>query len=198
VTSNSPQVGHSYGSFLGGAHARIYPDDFDALILTGYSTSLAFGVVANLSLASAATHDPQRFTGTPLGYVVTTQEAQREAAFYAGAYDKTIPQVDYAFEDTVTDGEVAGLGFIIQPAPQFTKPVLVVTAVNDAIFCTPPLATCNSVLNATRVFYPNASKYEYAAIPNTGHCLTLHYSALDTFARVHHFMDKVFRPSLLG
>jgi hypothetical protein len=135
---------------------------------------------------------PARFQGVPLGYVATTQEAQREAAFYAGEYDHTIPEADYTYQDTVTDGEIAGLGFILQPSVGFCNPVLIVTGVDDAIFCTAPLASCKTVLNSSRQFFPDSTNFQYAAIPATGHCLTLHYSAPATFARVHVFLDEVF------
>ncbi|KAB5566210.1 Alpha/Beta hydrolase protein [Coniochaeta sp. 2T2.1] len=186
-------VGHSYGSFIGGAHARIYPDDIDALVLTGFSTAIVFDPVANLQLASAANLCPERFPNTPLGYVTTAVESEREAAFYAGLYDHDIPQVDFAYKDTVTDGEVAGLGFILQPAFGYTNPVLLVTGVNDALFCHPPISSCRATLDASRVFFPNSTNFQYEAIPETGHCLTLHYSAPATFARVHQFFNKLFR-----
>jgi pimeloyl-ACP methyl ester carboxylesterase len=140
---------------------------------------------------------PRRFQGIPLGYVATSQEAQREAAFYAGHYDHSIPQVDYAYEDTVTDGEIAGLGLLLQPSVGFCNPVLIVTGVDDAIFCTASLASCRTVLDNSRQFFPNSTNFQYAAIPDTGHCLTLHYSAPATFARVHLFLDQVFGISLV-
>lgn len=146
----------------------------------------------NLTIESAVTLMPYRFRGLQLGYVATTKEAQREAAFYAGAYNHSIPQVDYAYEDTVTDGEVAGLALLLQPAVGFRNPVLIVTGVDDAIFCTPPLATCETVLDNSKDFFPNSTNFQYAAIPATGHCLSLHYSAPATFLRAHAFLDKVF------
>ncbi|KAB5582865.1 Alpha/beta hydrolase family-domain-containing protein [Coniochaeta sp. 2T2.1] len=187
------KVGHSYGSFIGGAHARIYPSDIDALVLTGFSTAIDFDPVANLQLASAATLCPERFPNTPLGYVTTAVESERESAFYAGLYDHHIPQVDFAYKDTVTDGEVAGLGFILQPAFGYTNPVLLVTGVKDALFCHPPISSCRATLDASRVFFPDSTNFQYEAIPETGHCLTLHYSAPATLARVHQFFNKLFR-----
>jgi hypothetical protein len=152
---------------------------------------VAFSVVSSWQLASAASIAPERFPGTPLGYVTTAVETQREASFYGGLYDHSIPQVDFAYKDTFTDGEIAGLAFILQPAFGYTNPVLLVTGVNDILFCTPPITTCRATLDASKVFFPNSTNFQYEAIPDTGHTLTLHYSAPLTFARVHLFLNQV-------
>ncbi|KAK3934677.1 Alpha/Beta hydrolase protein [Diplogelasinospora grovesii] len=184
-------VGHSYGSFIGEALARVYPEDADALVLTGYSTSLNLGAGSALQVASAANLFPARYGRLPLGYVTIAEETQREAVFYAGAYDKRIPQVDYLFEDTVTDGEIGALAFTLQPATTYKNPVMVVTGALDAFFCGGP-GSCESALNATGQFFPATSNFEYYAPADTGHDLTLHYSAPVTLQKVHDFLNKFF------
>jgi hypothetical protein len=132
---------------------------------------------------------PQRFNGTP-GYLTVSRESDREKAFYAGAYDHALPPADYNTQDTVTYGEVAGLPTLFQPATGFTKPVLVVAGVNDALLCEPPLATCQSILNVSGQLFPDTTRFEYTAVPFTGHDLNLHYSAPVTFERVNLFLDS--------
>jgi hypothetical protein len=100
--------------------------------------------------------------------------------------------VDYHSEDTVTDGEAAGLVSLFQPSPAFSNPLLIVTGVNDALLCGPPLSSCLSLLAASGQLFPNTTHFEYSAIPNTGHDLNLHYSAPVTFARIHLFLNKYF------
>lgn len=140
---------------------------------------------------SASVLFPQRFN-EPLGYVTVSQPSQREAAFYAGGYNRAIPPDDYHSEDTVTDGEAAGLVSLFQPSPAFSNPLLIVTGVNDALLCGPPLSSCLSLLAASGQLFPNTTHFEYSAIPNTGHDLNLHYSAPVTFARIHLFLNKYF------
>lgn len=183
-------VGHSYGSYLGAALATQYPADADALVLTGYSSYLDFDDVINAEWVSAADHDPSWF-GADLakGYVAMADAAQREAAFFAGGFDAAIPPVDFAYEDTLTVGEIGALGAILGPAVGYTGDVLAVTSVQDAFFCEAPADKCEAHLAATADSFPDASSYEYFAPDNTGHDLTLHYSAGETAARVHDWLD---------
>jgi len=181
-------VGHSYGSFLGVALAEQYPTVADALVLTGFSNYLDFDAVINAKWVSAATHDPTRWAGVPQGYVVMGEAAER-VVFYDGNYDHAMPAVDFQFEDTLTVGEIGALSAILGPAPSYNGPVLVPTPVQDVFFCEEPLAQCEYHLNATRSSFPNASDYDFFAPDNTGHDLTLHYTAQDTFRRVHEWLD---------
>ncbi|KAK3939767.1 putative cardiolipin-specific deacylase, mitochondrial [Diplogelasinospora grovesii] len=183
-------VGHSYGCFLGTALASQHPGDADAMVLTGFATTIDFSDVTNAQWAGAAHVMPQRFAGVPLGYVALVQQAQRTASFYAGAYDPAIPPVDFAYEDTLSCGEVGALGSILQPAAGYANPVLVVTAVDDAFFCKPPKATCEGILATSASYFPNVTDYSYFAPENTGHDLTLHYSAPATFKQVHDWLDQ--------
>jgi hypothetical protein len=79
---------------------------------------------------------------------------------------------------------------MLQPVFGYTGPVFIVTGVNDALFCVPDLAECKGILDRSVGFFPNASHFETAAIANTGHMLTLHYSSLETFAVVHDFLSR--------
>lgn len=131
---------------------------------------------------------PQLFDA-PLSYFTVSRESDRENAFYVGACDYSVPPADYDTQDTVTDGEVAGLPTIFQPAIGFANPILVVAGVNDALLWMPPLATCQSILNASGLF-PDTTHFEYTAIPFTGRDLNLHYSFLVTFQRVNFFRNN--------
>lgn len=184
-------VGHSYGSMLGVQHARLHPADTDAMVLTGYSSTLS-GAMASLQLGSASQRFPVRFGPISAGYMVTVQQSQRETEFYAppGAYDPAIAAIDYAYQDTVTTGEFGGLAIFSLPAPGYRKPVLLVTGVNDLDFCVPTQAGCEEALRKTGALVPNARTFEYVAVPNTGHDLTLHYSVGRTLTRVHQFLER--------
>jgi pimeloyl-ACP methyl ester carboxylesterase len=183
-------VGHSWGSYLGAAFAAQYPADIEALVVTGYNNYLDFSSVIAADWVSAGDFNPARFgAGLAKGYVTMSQLAQRISGFYAGGFDAAIPPVDFAYEDTLTVGEIGGLPAILGPAAGYTGHVLAVTGVDDILFCLPPLAKCEELLNETASAFPDASSYDYFAPENTGHDLTLHYSAPETAKKVHDWLD---------
>lgn len=184
-------TGHSFGSFLGAALAAQYPSDADALVLTGYNSYNDFTDVSQADWVSAADAYPARFgDGLPKGYVSMSNVAQRTAGFFAGAFDPAIPPVDFAGQDTLTDGELGALGTILGPVSGYGGDVLVVTAVNDAFFCEAPRAKCEQHLQDTAASFPDASSYDYFSPENTGHDLTLHYSFPDTAQKIHDWLDS--------
>lgn len=169
----------------------MYPNDVDVAVLTGWSTYVNF-TAANEAFRwePAAIHDPTRFAGMAYGYVTITQKESRTAGFYGGAYDTAIPVVDYAYEDIATDGEFGSNLWLLQPSTGHNTPVMAVTGVNDAIFCPSTQSACDAALADSQQTFPNLTRYEYYAPANSGHDLTLHYSAQTTFEKVHKFLDK--------
>ncbi|KAL2155381.1 hypothetical protein VTH82DRAFT_123 [Thermothelomyces myriococcoides] len=185
-------VGHSFGSFLSAGLATQYPEDADALVLTGYSGQPDFSRMAVASWVSAGEWQPERF-GPDLarGYLTLSEAAEREAAFYfADGSDPAVAAADFAGEDTVTAGELGALPGIAGPAVGYAGDVLVVTGVEDVIFCVPPLESCEAILRDTATGFPDARSFDYYAPTNTGHDLTLHYSAAETADKVHDWLDS--------
>lgn len=124
-------VGHSFGLFIGGTLARLHPSDIDAYVLTAYSTTPNAAAVASMKYTPATAIFPDRFMPDVVakGYVTMALASQRESALYSGAYDRRIPPVDFAYEDTVTVGEITALGSAFAPSVGYKGPVLVVTVV---------------------------------------------------------------------
>jgi len=187
---NVVYIRHSYRSFIGASLGNKYPADADAIVLTGYSTTTNFTDVIEAHWASAVAVNPARFAGVARGYLTMAQEADRTGAFYASGFDPAIPPVDFAFEDTVTDGEFGALGAVLQPSA-YPGPLMVVTGDRDAFFCQPPVSHCEAILAQTRTdFFPNVVNFNSFAPQNTGHDLTLHYTAPQTFSQVHEWLDR--------
>lgn len=185
-------VGHSYGSMIGVALARLHPGDADALVLTGWSTSLNTTALQDTAWASASLSEPSRFAGLPLEYITTSSEAGRESGFfYPGFYDPAVPPVDFARRDTATPGEVGTFGPALRPAPGFVNAVMAASGAKDGTVCTYEGRACEAILeDSVGDYFPNASGWEVWAPANTGHDLTLHYSAPETFERVHAFLER--------
>jgi hypothetical protein len=67
--------------------------------------------------------------------------------------------------------------------------VLTVTGVQDVFFCEPSLELCEETLAKVGEGFPDAASYEFFAPEETGHDLTLQYSAGETLRRVHDWLD---------
>ncbi|KAK4197168.1 retinal pigment epithelial membrane protein-domain-containing protein [Triangularia verruculosa] len=200
--SNIIYVGHSYGSQIALPLARLYPELTSALVLTGWTSTTNLSEVQKFNLASASSIYPLRFPGLAKGYLAMVDEALRKSLFYYGGFDPAIPAFDFANQDIVTVGEFAANagpgGLFSIPPENYTKPVMVITGVEDFVFCVQPGVPpreCEKLLEKSKTdIFPGvpARKYEYFAPRNTGHDLTLHYSAPETFKRAHKFLNKYF------
>ncbi|KAJ4155863.1 hypothetical protein LMH87_001088 [Akanthomyces muscarius] len=196
-------VGHSYGSSLASNLLKMYPDDVEAAILTGFSSHELSGSSAAAlasSLSPATSFDHQRFGTLPPGYVVTATERNRSDFFYHAPGHHSEPNlasIDFATMDTVGIGELAGANVV--QAPKFRGKIYVLTGNEDKIFCgnnsdISQDGNCgsgdHSILDETRQLFPAASTYDYYAIPDTGHCVNFHYSAPAAFNRVHNWLEN--------
>jgi len=183
-------VSHSYAGWLGTGLALSHPTDFDAMVLTGFSSFVNFSPFETTNLQSASLLQPTHFPGLPFGYITTAEESQREGLFYAGDFNQNVVKLDYLLQDTWTIGETGNLGFVVA-STGYTGPLYVVTGVEDILFCETPLAVCEGLLNDTHQLFPGVTEFGYNAIENTGHTLMLHDSAQQTFSSVHNFLNRV-------
>ncbi|KAK3985677.1 Alpha/Beta hydrolase protein [Cladorrhinum sp. PSN332] len=195
-------VGHSFGSLLAIRYARLHGTNpaaiYDALVGTGVSSDLHGEVFAEQPPGFASRIFPERFGSLAAGYLTYVSAASREAAFYSGNYDPRIPQYDFEHSDFVTIGEFGGVGTLLQPAPGYKQPTIIVTGAEDIIFCVRPGVDpkeCDKTLEKTRTdLFPDLAekKYEYFAPRKTGHDQSLHYAAPEVAKRIHEFLNKHF------
>lgn len=77
-------VGHSFGSIQSVGVAAKWPKDFDALVLTGFSTSAdSLGLTfADFNSAIASQNQPERFGKLPNGYLVVDNAIGNQFAFF--------------------------------------------------------------------------------------------------------------------
>jgi len=175
--------------------ARLHPLDASKFILTGYSTStnLTVAAMAFSQLSPASLHSPSRFANVPLGYGVMTSATLREQAFYAGAYDKGIPPVDFAYEDIMTTGEMGSFPWMSQPAPGYAGDIFVISGDGDALFCPqePAGTGCDQALERTRDMFPGHTGgfAKYVVGGKTGHCLGVHERAGEAVKAVHTWLE---------
>lgn len=186
-------VGHASGSSLGALLAQTYPDDVDALVLTGYSPGSSINQSLTLAqqYAPAAISDPVRFGTLSYGYLLPGSLAARTSAFYyQGHYDPAIPLNDYSSRGVQAIGEKFDAGPKSQPA--YRGKVLVVTGSNDQVVCGAiARQQCSlisdAVMNVNATF-PSSTGFEYY-LPQTGRNINWHYKALTTFAVTFQKLD---------
>ena len=174
-------VGHSFGSIFVSSIASVHPNDADVLVLTGFpggGSNNNLGVAAQVYTA-ARIADPVRFGNLPSGYFTGGSETARANAFYVGAFDHSIPPLDFATRGTQAVTETLGLPSV-QGALDFRGAVHVLTAEFDPQFFnhTANDYTKDRTLLTTTVpnNFPKKSSYQYYVPPNTGHDLDWHYS----------------------
>ena len=190
-------IGHSFGSFTSARVAQNHPTDLAALILTGYSKDLSGNVVLqeNFEYEPAFEVAP-RFQSLPQGYFAMSNRTGRSVAFYYnGTYDPLIPVLDFETEGTVAVGEP--FGTTINPVPQYTGPVLLVSGDHDAVVCGNTtggscLPAVDSTVADTESFFPNAASFDYFLANQSGHSINFHYTAPQTFKAIHDWIDSKF------
>lgn len=187
-------VAHSAGSTLTQAITTQYPEDFDAVILSGTSTSAASVdmALAAFNFINANTDPAPKLKNLPTGFLTQQTAAGIQFAFYRYPnFDENAFQQQVANKQTNTLGVLLTLGGIIAPSTQFTGPVDVVNGENDLVFCG---GDClyptdqNTAVLAT--FYPAASNGSQTYIAaGSGHAVAAHKSGPDSFKQMIKFLQ---------
>jgi pimeloyl-ACP methyl ester carboxylesterase len=187
-------VGHSFGSILTQAVAASHPNDFDALVLTGFGTDgsgvPAFLASQNFEIASQ--NQPFHFRGLSNAYVLAGSATSVQYGFFrAPNYDNAIFDAAVAARSTATLGEFFSLFAVTGPAANYTKPVAVVNGQNDFPFCQ---NNCSAPVDQAQLVFPRLfpalpveKQFAYLA-PGTGHALNLHYTAQNAFVKIQEFL----------
>ena len=181
-------VSHSYGSSVSVNLLRSHPTDVEAFVMTGWSTSLSTDATIALDYVPGVDAHPDRLGGLSKGYVTQRTEKSRQGGFYAGDFDPSVPPLDYRGADTVGVAEILSLPVGLNPAPEYKGHVFAVTGDKDVLVCNSDFGQCDDILNTTGSLFPVAESYQYHAVPETGHDLSLHHSAPDTVALVHEWL----------
>ncbi|KAF2763231.1 alpha/beta-hydrolase [Pseudovirgaria hyperparasitica] len=192
-------VGNSYGSVIGNNIAALYPSDFDAFVLTGFSKRIDLSLPGALLTAPVpgALFNPAKYATYDPAYVVTPIEATRTGSFFGAPdqvdFDPVMAKKWYTTQDVIALGQLFSIYVQgITAAPGYKGRVLVLTGEQDQIFCgfgNPALgvAACGSLLEETKELFP-AAEYSYQSVPRSGHTLILHDSAQKTLDYAHRFL----------
>jgi pimeloyl-ACP methyl ester carboxylesterase len=193
-------VSHSYGSGVALAEAKQY-HDVTTVILSGYlhrasnPAVVAGNYPANLDPQFQGPEFQDRVTDS--GWL-TSRPGVRGTSFHSPSSDPDVVAYDEAHKDLVS--RTGLLDFLGQRAVAaganvsnaITAPVLVLVGQQDAIFCYDPAAfNCAdplALLANEAPFYAATSHLKVAAVPESGHDLTLHPSAGASYAEIKNWI----------
>ena len=182
-------VGHSYGSIITEKESATY-NDANGIVLTGYLHALNPNAAAALTAdLYPANQDPQFKNQSLDSGWITTRPGTRSTLFYNNTADPKVVAYDEAHKDIVSQiaFNEALPQILATPANTIAKnitiPVQLIDGQQDAVFCGGP-ADCssNASLKAYEAqFYTHAASLTATVIPDTGHDLALHPTALVSF-----------------
>jgi pimeloyl-ACP methyl ester carboxylesterase len=191
-------VGHSYGSALTTSIASQYPEDLDAVVVTGFSSSNITGATqfaSSLNLLPASSSPSKRFSPDLAdGYLLpTTQYGVQYSFFHYPNFESSVLAQAFATIQTTTWGEQLTMGTVGHVADNFTGPVYVINGQYDLFFCD---ADCSypadvSAETLSDVF-PKADvkTSDSLVFPATGHGINLGSNAVDAFSQIQDFITK--------
>lgn len=187
-------VGHSYGSVVQLGLNSKYPDDLDATIDTGMSSTLAYLLGAILSNdPTVAALDSKTNANLPYAYLVHASAIAISQAFLRYPYyDPAILATVTRNKGLYTFGQIFTLPGIFAPAKSYAKPVFIVLGQNDFTFCG---GDCNYGGDQAAItlssFYPAAaSGSSHYLVANAGHAINAQFSAGDAFAQQISFLQN--------
>lgn len=188
-------VGHSAGSTLTQGITTQYPKDFDAVILSGTSTSPASVAltVAAFNFINANTDPAPQFKGLPAGFLTQQSDVGIQFAFYRYPnFDENAFRQQVANKQTNTLGVLLTIGGLVAPSMEFTGPVDIVNGEHDLVFCGGNcLYPTDQNAAALSTFYPAASSGSQTYIAKgAGHSIAAHKTGPDSFEHMVQFLQK--------
>ncbi|KAI3328224.1 hypothetical protein F4824DRAFT_518020 [Ustulina deusta] len=188
---NEKLGGYRFDKVVGGITTQ-YPWDFDAVILSGTSTSATSVplTVAAFNFINANTDPAPQFKHLPAGFLTQQSAAGIQFAFYRYPnFDENAFRQQVANKQTNTLGVL--LGGIVAPSTEFSGPVDIVNGQNDLVFCGGNCLYPTDQNTATlSIFYPAAScGSQTYIVAGAGHSIAAHKSGPDSFKQMIQFLQ---------
>ncbi|KAK4892694.1 hypothetical protein LTR27_008793 [Elasticomyces elasticus] len=213
-------VGHSFGSLFTTVAASKYPEAFDALVLTGFTsldpatttvTASTTAFFAAFNAAIASQNEPLLYDGVDNSFMVVDNPIGLQYAFLRTPFDPAILNLAAATKGSLSWGEP--LSFV-SPARlceeylgrmkadttcqttsfsplNFTGPVAVINGDADLALCN---GNCTYPVDWTAgtidYLFPKALKKGGYVAPNSGHGLNLQYAAAPAFEWLQQFLER--------
>lgn len=191
-------IGHSLGSMIAIKEAATF-HDVDHLVLTGILHFQSDEGPVGFPGFYPAEQDPV-FAGLGLdSSYLTTVPGVRGQLFYNQQFaDPAVIAFDETHKDLVTTTEFeTGIQEAGTPAPlnisaNVTAPVLVVIGQQDTFFCGGAVDCSDAAQVAAHEasYFPRAASLTAVTVANTGHDLTLHPTAPQSFASINDWLKR--------
>lgn len=190
-------VGHSLGSVVVNQVAGEHPDDFDALVLTGFSHSINLAnATARVASRYASPAGDPKFAGRDLdAFYLTTQPDGRAGLYTLDAVPTEVLAWDDRTRDTANMVEIAGLGGFQVPnvSRAITAPVLILNGSEDALACgvgSGDCATSPRLRDSERPWFGPGTDLTAWSVPGLGHNVTMHDNVATVNADITGWMDN--------
>ncbi len=185
-------IGHSLGSGTVVGDAAVYPNDFDAVVLTGYGQQVSPTVAQMNALYFEPANSLPQFANLGVGYE-TNKPGTRGLGglYYLPLANPAVVAQDEATEDTVTKTEITSRpqGGAVQTT-ELKMPVLLADGQYDSHYCldnaagapahvSPNCATPQAFQQFMAPNYPNACFA--TSLLDSGHDVNLHVTAQQSF-----------------
>ncbi|KAI5465311.1 Alpha/Beta hydrolase protein [Mariannaea sp. PMI_226] len=193
------QLGHSFGSVMAHALSAMYPDLADTIVLTGFSHVFNFMptfMVANNFIPIK--NSPSLAALYPKGYVASASETSMQINFFGeGDFDPGMLTMSHLLGQPAAPGELLTVGVPAVKKSKFKGSVLVITGERDLPFCGQNCYATDvtgedvhSLLDVSKKYYPNASRFNTTVVPGAGHALNYGYSHTFTFEKIFDFLSE--------
>ncbi|KAG9007985.1 hypothetical protein FRB94_008310 [Tulasnella sp. JGI-2019a] len=195
-------IGHSYGSAQLNYVTSVAPELLAGVVLTGFTFNATAAPLYLTSAAYTTAYEvaPARFSSSDLSsaYLLTLAPQTGQLNFlYYPHYTTASAKRARDTEQPVAQGVLFTFADIIGPAIDFTGFVYIVTGDKDWIFCmancyaVPQGSTQTSILDFVGAGYPKASSFSTSIPANTGHGISAHTSAPETYKQIQAYLKAL-------
>ncbi|KAF5663508.1 hypothetical protein FHETE_7455 [Fusarium heterosporum] len=196
--SKAVHIGHSFGSVISYALANESPELTDAIVLTGFTQATAYLPLFAVSNNFIPVTDSPAASKYPAGYFATQSTVGVQTNFFSeGDFDPQLLEVAYENGQPVTPGELLTLGGPAGKNNTYTGPVQIVTGARDVPFCGDNCYSTvsvgeklSSLLDYSKRFFTQASRFNTTVIPGAGHGLNFGYSHPLTYDAILDFLSE--------
>ncbi|MEM7151676.1 MAG: alpha/beta hydrolase [Myxococcota bacterium] len=192
-------VGHSMGSVISMAHGIEYPEDTDAIVLTGFVHHVNGDYVRASADDQVPAEEDSRFDDRDVGEgYLSSSRAAREAFYVVEQAEAEVIELDYDTRETVSLTEVFGIiNYYNEGADQLKVPVFEIVGDQDFIGCGTSLQgetldctdTAAVVANEAERFAPEAC-IETEVVANAGHVLNLQLQAPEVYRSMLDWVNR--------
>ncbi|KAF5021309.1 hypothetical protein F66182_6707 [Fusarium sp. NRRL 66182] len=191
-------IGHSFGSVVSYALANESPELTDAIVLTGFTQATAYLSLFAVSNNFIPVADSPLAGRYPAGYVTSASAVSVHINFFAeGDFDPELLALAHQNGQPVTPGELLTLGGPAGINNTYTGPVQIVTGERDVPFCGGDCYSTvsvdeklDSLLDVSKSYFPNASRFNTTVVPGAGHGLNFGYSHPVTYDAILDFLSE--------